>query len=159
MLRRLPKILRFIPGKAQDMRAWFLSMQYWLGGSDDNMEQMIRFLVSRYAAAPDWHGVKAKAPIDYPDVGLYHPDLPRPHHHRRRATCPRPAGATATVGLLMLRSYILAADTAHYDAVIRAFEAQGIAVVPAFAGGLDGRPAMDAYFKGPTARRSMRWSR
>ena len=45
MLRRLPKILRFIPGKAQDLRAWFLSMQYWLGGSDDNIESMIRFLV------------------------------------------------------------------------------------------------------------------
>jgi magnesium chelatase subunit H len=26
----------------------------------------------------------------------------------------------------MLRSYILASDTAHYDAVIRAFEAQGL---------------------------------
>jgi magnesium chelatase subunit H len=39
MLRRLPKILRFIPGKAQDLRAWFLSMQYWLGGSDDNIER------------------------------------------------------------------------------------------------------------------------
>ena len=47
MLRRLPKILRFIPGKAQDMRAWFLSMQYWLGGSDDNIESMVRYLVSR----------------------------------------------------------------------------------------------------------------
>jgi magnesium chelatase subunit H len=39
LLRRLPKILRFIPGKAQDLRAWFLSMQYWLGGSDDNIER------------------------------------------------------------------------------------------------------------------------
>jgi magnesium chelatase subunit H len=72
MLRRLPKILRFIPGKAQDMRAWFLSMQYWLGGSDDNIEAMIRFLVSRYATEPDWQGQGA-APVDYPDVGLYHP--------------------------------------------------------------------------------------
>jgi magnesium chelatase subunit H len=53
------------------------------------------------------------------------------------------------VGLLMLRSYVLASDTAHYDAVIAAFEARGIAVVPGFAGGLDGRPAMDAYMKGP----------
>jgi magnesium chelatase subunit H len=25
MLRRLPKILRFLPGKAQDLRAWFLT--------------------------------------------------------------------------------------------------------------------------------------
>jgi magnesium chelatase subunit H len=147
LLRRLPKILRWIPGKAQDMRAWFLSMQYWLGGSDDNLEAMIRFLVSRYATNPEWRKVKAAEPVDYPEVGLYHPDL------KGRMTTdprdlPRPKGAQATVGLLMLRSYILSADTAHYDAVIRAFEGKGIACVPAFAGGLDGRPAIDAYLQG-----------
>jgi magnesium chelatase subunit H len=152
MLRRLPKILRFIPGKAQDLRAWFLSMQYWLGGSDDNLESMIRFLVSRYSADRKWQAVKAAAPIDYPDVGLYHPRL------KSRITTdirdmPRPVAAKATVGLLMLRSYILADDCAHYDAVIAAFEARGIAVLPAFAGGLDGRPAMDAYFTGPNGPR------
>jgi magnesium chelatase subunit H len=30
MLRRLPKLLRFIPGTAQDVRAYFLTLQYWL---------------------------------------------------------------------------------------------------------------------------------
>ena len=90
MLRRLPKILRFIPGKAQDLRAWFLSMQYWLGGSDDNIEQMLRFLVSRYAAGTDWRRATAKAPVDYPDVGLYHPALPAPDHHQPcRPAAPR----------------------------------------------------------------------
>ncbi|MBC2836615.1 magnesium chelatase subunit H [Gemmobacter straminiformis] len=147
MLRRLPKILRFLPGKAQDLRAWFLSMQYWLGGSDDNIEEMVRFLVSRYCGNREWRAVASKPPVDYPDVGLYHPDLPA-RITTDASAVPRPAGATATVGLLMLRSYILASDTAHYDAVIRAFEAKGIAVLPAFAGGLDGRPAMDAYFAG-----------
>ena len=48
MLRRLPKILKFIPGKSQDLRAWFLAMQYWLGGTDENIESMLRFLISRY---------------------------------------------------------------------------------------------------------------
>ncbi len=151
LLRRLPKILRFIPGKAQDMRAWFLSMQYWLGGSDDNIEAMIRFLVARYARRPGWQEIKAAAPIDYPDVGLYHPDMKDPRWGRITtdpSALPRPAGARATVGLLMLRSYILASDTAHYDATIRALEAQGIAVIPAFAGGLDGRPAISAYHEG-----------
>ncbi|MES2145631.1 MAG: cobaltochelatase subunit CobN, partial [Pseudomonadota bacterium] len=147
LLRRLPKILRWIPGKAQDMRAWFLSMQYWLGGSDDNLEAMIRFLVSRYSADRKWQAVKAAAPIDYPDVGLYHPRL-KGRITTSVADMPRPAQTRATVGLLMLRSYILAADTAHYDAVIAAFEARGIACLPAFAGGLDGRPAIDAYFRG-----------
>ncbi len=147
MLRRLPKILRFIPGKAQDLRAWFLSMQYWLGGSDDNLEAMIRFLVSRYSPDRKWHAVKAAAPVDYPDVGLYHPRLAA-RITTSIADMPRPKETRATVGLLMLRSYILSADCAHYDAVIAAFEARGIAVLPAFAGGLDGRPAIDAYFKG-----------
>ncbi len=148
MLRRLPKILRFIPGRAQDLRAWFLSMQYWLGGSDDNIEQMMRFLIGRYAAKQDWRGSASKAPVDYPNVGLYHPAL-KTRIVTDAALLPRPAKPVATVGLLMLRSYVLASDTAHYDAVIASFEAAGIAVVPAFAGGLDGRPAIDAYFRGP----------
>ena len=48
----------------------------------------------------------------------------------------------------MLRSYILSSDRAHYDAVIRGFEAANIQVVPAFAGGLDGTPAIENYFQG-----------
>lgn len=147
-LRTLPKLLRLIPGKAQDLRAWFLSMQYWLGGSDDNMEQMIRFLLSRYADRQDWHGAKSKAPIEYPEVGVYHPDLPGHHISTDLAALPGPANPVATVGILMLRSYILSSDNAHYDAVIRAFEAKGMRVIPAFAGGLDGRPAIESYFQG-----------
>ncbi|NNL18027.1 MAG: DUF3479 domain-containing protein, partial [Boseongicola sp.] len=140
LLRRLPRILKFIPGKAQDLRAWFLTMQYWLGGSDDNIEEMLRFLLGRYATGQSWDVQIAKAPIDYPDVGLYHPDL------KGRITTniddlPKPAKPVATVGLLMMRSYVLASDTAHYDAVIRSLEAKGVRCLPAFAGGLDGRPA------------------
>ncbi len=146
MLRRLPKILRFIPGKAQDLRAWFLTMQYWLGGSDDNVEQMIRFLVGRYSSQCDLHGAEAEAPIDYPELGLYHPDLPHNGITTDLADLPQPENPIATVGLLMMRSYILASDTAHYDGVIRQMQAAGLAVVPAFAGGLDGRPAISEYF-------------
>ncbi len=52
MLRRIPQILRFIPGKAQDVRAYFLALQYVLAGSDDNIANLVRHLVSRYAAGP-----------------------------------------------------------------------------------------------------------
>jgi len=147
MLRRLPKILRFIPGKAQDLRAWFLSMQYWLGGSDDNIEEMIRFLVTRYGQETGFKAREAKAPIDYPDVGLYHPRA-KGRIVTDAADLPGPKDPVATVGLLMLRSYILSSDCAHYDAVIEAFEAKGIRCLPAFAGGLDGRPAIERYFAG-----------
>ena len=46
----------------------------------------------------------------------------------------------------MLRSYVLADDGGHYDGVIGALEARGLRVVPAFASGLDARPAMERYF-------------
>ncbi len=147
MLRRLPKILKFIPGKAQDLRAWFLSMQYWIGGSDDNIEQMIRFLVARYSNDATWNKVEAKLPIDYPNTGLYHPDLPN-RVTTDPADLPAPKDPVATVGLIMLRSYVLASDTAHFDAVIRRFEAANIRVLPAFAGGLDARPAISEFLAG-----------
>ncbi|MCV6593490.1 MAG: cobaltochelatase subunit CobN [Silicimonas sp.] len=147
MLRRIPKILRFLPGKAQDLRAWFLCMQYWLGGSDDNVEQMIRYLVSRYGCRKDWQGADAALPIEYPEVGLYHPDLPGRITEDAGALADG-KGARATVGLLLLRSYVLADDCAHYDAVIRGLEARGLRVLPAFAGGLDARPAVERYFNG-----------
>lgn len=146
ILRRLPQILKFLPGKAQDLRAYFLSMQYWLGGSDDNIAEMVRFLVARHTTNREWRKIEARAPIDYPDVGLYHPDLPGSRIVTDIAHLPRPAGATGTVGLVMLRSYILASDTGHYDAVIRQLESRGLAVIPAFAGGLDARPAATRYF-------------
>ena len=47
MLRRLPKLLRFIPGTAQDLRLFFRTMRYWLGGCEHNIEHMVLALVHR----------------------------------------------------------------------------------------------------------------
>ena len=148
MLRRLPKLLRYVPGTAQDVRAYFLTMQYWLAASDDNVVDMVRALVDRYAdgARRSLRGtMKAEAPRDYPDVGLYHPALPQ-RIGEDASLLPAIAGARGTVGLLMLRSYVLAKDAGHYDGVIAAMEARGLRVIPAFAGGLDGRPAIEQLF-------------
>ncbi len=147
MLRRLPRLLRFIPGKAQDLRAWFLVMQYWLAGSDDNVDAMIRFLVARYSGRPEWGQVRAAEPVQYPDVGVYHPRLAS-RVSTDATLLPSPPQQQATIGLLVMRAYVLAGDTAHYDALIAAFEARGLRVIPAFASGLDARPAVAAYFAG-----------
>jgi magnesium chelatase subunit H len=50
------------------------------------------------------------------------------------------------VGLIVLRSYVLAGNTGHYDGVIASLEARGLRVLPAFASGLDARPAIEKYF-------------
>ena len=45
MLRRLPKLLRFIPGTAQDLRLFFLTMRYWLPALRHNIEHLVKTLV------------------------------------------------------------------------------------------------------------------
>jgi magnesium chelatase subunit H len=141
MLRQVPKLLRFIPGTAQDVRAYFMTLQYWLAGSEENLGNMVKLLVGRYAAgerAALAGVVKAASPIEYPEVGLYHPRAKLDHLPA--------AGKQGRVGVLLLRSYALSSNSAHYDGVIEALEAKGLQVVPAFASGLDQREAVEKYF-------------
>ncbi len=149
MLRRIPQILRFVPGTAQDVRAYFLTMQYWLAGSDENVAQMVRFLVDRYADGPRraLRGrTRPQLPRPYPEVGVYHPRLPgRIAEDAGQLPVARQRGVPR-VGLLVMRSYVLAGSTEHYDGVIEALEARGLGVVPAFASGLDARPAVERFF-------------
>ncbi len=144
MLKRLPKLMRFIPGTAQDVRAYFLALQYWLAGSEENLTNLLRMLIERYGHAPTLTLAKALSPLEYPDVGLYHPRAPGRIVTRIEQL---PAwGARGTVGILLLRSYLLSGNAAHYDGVITALEQRGLRVIPAFASGLDQRPAITSYF-------------
>jgi magnesium chelatase subunit H len=151
MLRRVPKLLRFIPGTAQDVRSYFLALQYWLGGSEENMLNMVRFLVNRYASGPReaLRGADdPPLPIEYPELGVYHPKM-KSRMSDCSADLPRvvaESDAKGRVGLLLLRSYLLSGNSGHYDGVIRAMEERGLQVVPAFAAGLDARPAIEQFF-------------
>jgi magnesium chelatase subunit H len=148
MLRNLPKILRFIPGTAQDLRIYFLGMQYWLAGSAGNFESLVRLMVHKYAAGDRASLRTGKAPpppIEYPDMGVYHPRAAG-RIVTDAAAIPHCRYARGTIGILLLRSYILAEDTAHYDGVISAIEVAGYNVLPIFAVGLDQRNAVQTYF-------------
>ena len=150
MLRRIPQMLRFIPGTAQDVRAYFMTLQYWLGGSDENMFNLIRHVVDRGADGPrrGLRGlVKVPPPVEYPEVGVYHPRMPGRYSEDASTLPSLPAAQVkGTVGVLVLRSYLLSHNAGHYDGVIAALESRGLRVVPAFAAGLDSRPAIDAFF-------------
>ncbi len=148
VLRYLPRLLRLLPGKAQEVRAYFLTLAYWLSGSSENIADLVRLLVGRYADGPR-RGLRgrlsAKPPREYPENGVYHPRLAG-RMGESADDLPRPAEVKGTVGLLLLRSYVLAADSGHYDCVIERLEARGLRVVPVFASGLDARPAIEKFF-------------
>ena len=147
MLKRIPQILRFIPGAAQDVRAYFLTMQYWLAGSDDNIANLVRALIDRYADGERRAlrgSLKVAPPIAYPEVGVYHPRMNGRIADRADALPAK--GSKGTVGVLGMRSYMLAGNAGHYDGVITALEARGLRVIPAFSSGLDSRPAIEKFF-------------
>ena len=144
LLKKLPRLLRLIPGPAQDLRAYFLTMQYWLAGSDENVVSLIRFLVDRYGQRESARSRKVPLPRSYPAVGLYHPDLNGGLTESPEDLPTRPG---PRVGVLLMRSNLLAGNTRHYDAVIRALEAKGLAPVPAFCAELDQRAAVERFFR------------
>ena len=140
-LKRIPQLLRFIPGTAQDVRAYYMIMQYWLAGSEENLVNLVRLLATRYGGAKGV--VEAAAPVEYPETGLYHPDLPGLHLTESLAALPD-RGTNGRVGLLLMRSYLLGGNTAHYDGVIRALEARG-----------HGRPGIRRGARRPTRHRAL----
>ena len=114
MLRRLPKLLRFIPGTAQDVRAYFLTLQYWLAGSDDNVANIVRFLVDRYAdgAAPGAARRRQGGAAGRISGCRRLPPAPRgPHRRDVPRRLPQPPGTRGTVGLL--RDALLPAGRQH----------------------------------------------
>ncbi|RPF71771.1 cobaltochelatase subunit CobN [Aurantiacibacter spongiae] len=142
MLRRLPRILKLIPGTAQDLRAYLLTLGYLLAGSTANMEGLIRHLASRYG---ECDLSEPPLPVEYPETGLYHPGMTGAIG-TQAGELPTTRAAKGRVGLLLMRSYVLSGDAGHYDGVIAAMEAEGLDVVPAFAAGLDARPAIERFF-------------
>ena len=147
MLRQLPKLLKFIPGSAQDVRVYFLIMQYWLSCSDNNLVALVRQMVNKYAAGPRKSlkgNFPAADPEVYPDAGLYHPTLKK-RMTEDSADIPAVKKPKGTVGLVLMRAYVLAGDTGHYDGVIKSLEARGVNVLPIFSSGLDIRPAVDQF--------------
>jgi magnesium chelatase subunit H len=143
-----------VPGPAQDVRAWLLCMSYWLGATDANLASMIAMLINRYATGPRaaLKGAIAVGEVEeHPETGVYHPSLP--NRGMSAALRDLPAkGKKGRVGVLVGRSYLLAGNTAHYDAVITALEGKGLSVVAAFASGLDARAAIELAFRDKQGR-------
>merc|ERR1719327_2608693 len=82
LVRTLPKVLKYLPGdKAADARSFMMSLQYWLGGSPENIEALLLNLANNYVAPIQEAGLlqemEVKEPVVIPDKGIWHPVAPR----------------------------------------------------------------------------------
>ena len=76
LLQTLPKVLKYLPlDKAQDARNFMLSFQYWLGGSQENLENFLLMLSQKYVFK-DLSKTTFQDPVVYLDMGIWHPLAP-----------------------------------------------------------------------------------
>ena len=159
LLRTLPKVLKYLPvDKAQDARNFMLSFQYWLGGSEDNLENFLLMLANKYIPELE-DKVQFSDPVTYLDTGIWHPlalemfsDVKEYlNWFSSRKDIPEALRAVdaPTVGLILQRTHLVTGDDAHYVATVQELESRGARVIPVFASGLDFSKPVEEYFYDP----------
>ncbi|GIL68376.1 hypothetical protein Vafri_21675 [Volvox africanus] len=157
LVRTLPKVLKFLPSdKAQDARNFVNSLQYWLGGNSDNLENLLLNVCSAYVPALKGVDFSVAEPQQYPDVGIWHPlasmmyeDLKEYlnwYDTRKDMTFAKDA---PIIGLVLQRSHLVTGDEGHYSGVVAELESRGSKVIPVFAGGLDFSAPVKKFFYDP----------
>jgi magnesium chelatase subunit H len=173
-VERLPALLRVVPnaGRLRDAKNYLSLFCYFLQPTPANIRSMLLLALKNYVADERLEKIELAPPESMPAVAVYHPDAPalfetfesyRVWYERRAG---RNGGAKLdpdkTIGLLLMRPQIVSGAHAHYDALIRAIEAEGLATVPAISTFMDNREACEMFFvekqASPVARRALRLS-
>merc|ERR1719253_1397546 len=161
LVRTLPKVLKYLPGdKAADARSFMMSLQYWLGGSPENIEALLLNLANNYVTeikeAGSLREMEIKEPEVIPDQGIWHPMAPRVFEDvaeyrdwlfNVHAPSIGVDPTTAPIaGLVLQKSHINTKDDAHYVSLVMELESQGALVVPTYTGALNFSVCVQDYF-------------
>lgn len=167
---RLPRMLRFVPsaGRLRDAKTYLLLMSYFLQPTPNNIRSMILLALKEYAGDDRLRIIEIPQPEALASVAIYHPDAPalfesfdlykdwyQAHGSKNKAQStklnPKLLDPCETVGLLLMRPQIVSNSRKHYDALIRAIEAEGLSVIPAISTLMDNREACEKFFVGTQA--------
>jgi magnesium chelatase subunit H len=172
VVQTLPKILKYMPlDKAQDARNFMLSFQYWLGGSQENLENFLLMIAQNYMpqVKDRKSAIAFREPISYPDMGIWHPIAPKMFEdvqeyfawYNSRSDIPDDLKdpLAPCIGLVLARTHLVTGDDAHYVAVVQEMESQGARVMPVFAGGLDFSKPVEEYFYSSAPRGNWSFSK
>ena len=149
MVRSVSKVMKYIPGKARDIHTFISAHQFWLNGSQENMERFLSLLVDRYV--PGWKGkLPQEDPLFYPDAALCHPEASEPFFSAQQflewQRKNKSKLKNGEVIILAMRSTVLGKNMDHLNYLVRALESKGIKSCIAYSGGLDFRPALERFF-------------
>lgn len=76
-VRTLPSVLKFLPSQqARDGGQYINSLQYWLGGNAENLENLVLSTAQAYVPALKGVDFNVSDPELFPEVGIWHPLAP-----------------------------------------------------------------------------------
>ncbi|MGA9997660.1 MAG: cobaltochelatase subunit CobN, partial [Pyrinomonadaceae bacterium] len=157
LVDRLPSLLRLVPGagKLRDIKHYLYLFCYFLQPTPANIRSMVLYAIKHYAEdCAALKDAQIPPPEKMPSVALYHPDAPglfesfesyRKWYERRKGS-KNTLSPGKTIGLLLMRPQIISNTRKHYDGLIRAIEAEGLAVLPAISTLMDNREACGKFF-------------
>jgi magnesium chelatase subunit H len=156
---RLPGILKFIPnaGGLRDVKHYLNIFCYFLQPTPANIRSMILYALKEYVTDDRLKQAQLKvpAPERMPSLAIYHPDSLKlfesydayeKWYLRSRNSAHSKMDPSSTIGLLLMRPQVVSKTTKHYDALIRAIEAEGLSVIPALSTLMDNREAVNRFF-------------
>ncbi|HEV7798637.1 MAG TPA: cobaltochelatase subunit CobN, partial [Pyrinomonadaceae bacterium] len=171
---RLPAVLKYVPsaGGLGDVKNYLNIFCYFLQPTPANVRSMILYALKEYV--PDERlkkaQIKVAPPEHMPSVAIYHPDATKLFEtfadyqkwyggrspgskvqspkSETGSSMPAPGALDpdSTIGLLLMRPQVVSKTTRHYDALIRAIEAEGLSVIPALSTLMDNREAVSKFF-------------
>ena len=152
---RLPSLIRVLPplGPLADVKHYLCLFCYFLQPTPPNIRAMLLYAIKHYV--PGHKRIKVDPPEAMPAVGIYHPDGPSIFdsfaRYRKWYSASRSIELDPhrTIGLLLMRPQIVSGTTGHYDALIRAIEAEGLAVLPTISTFMDNRDACRKFLVEP----------
>jgi magnesium chelatase subunit H len=161
LVDRMPLLLKLVPnaGRLRDLKNYVYLFCYFLQPTPTNIRSMILMALKEYV--PDKRLAKAVVPTPerVPSVAIYHPDSPtlfptfaaykKWYERRGNGRAALKLTADNTIGLLLMRPQIVSRTRKHYDGLIRAIEAEGLALLPAISTLMDNREACDRFFVEP----------
>jgi len=118
---------------------------YLQAGGPENLAQLLRFLSDHLLLT----GFGYEPPVEQPQHGIYHPDLPR--GTTLGDWLARHDPSRPTVGILFYRSHWMSGNLAFIDALVRELEEHGANVLPVFTSSLK-EPAGTDCGRGPAGR-------
>nr|MDO8080203.1 magnesium chelatase subunit H [Candidatus Freyarchaeota archaeon] len=139
MIEKMGTVLPF--GSLKHAKNWIRAMNYWKYSGKRNIKNLLLFVAKEYGGQK----VKPEPPVEFPDMGIYHPELDRFYTSLDDYLNENFDPGKPTVGVLFYGGMHFESSVIGAGALIKRLE-HAVNVIPVFSDGVDNLKALRKFF-------------